>query len=168
MADYIIQGETLDDIAQAINAKTGGSSAMTPAQMVTAIGSISGGGENIVLLASGTFSYTGSSNSQMTIPVSYIGHPRQVYIKATGSNTQNKTYDWLWFDAVSFLKSEFSSLFGSVFSSARHMYNKAVESDVSCTAVTVLSDEITVNAIGSAWPIRQTDYSWEIWGIAST
>lgn len=43
MAEYLIQSETLDDIADAINAKTGGSSAMTPAQMVTAIGSISGG-----------------------------------------------------------------------------------------------------------------------------
>lgn len=44
MADYLIQNSTLDAIADAINAKTGGSSAMTPAQMVTAIGSISGGG----------------------------------------------------------------------------------------------------------------------------
>ena len=43
MAEYLIQSESLDDIADAINAKTGGSSAMTPAQMVTAIGSISGG-----------------------------------------------------------------------------------------------------------------------------
>ena len=42
MAEYLIQSETLDDIADAINAKTGGSSAMTPAEMVTAIGSISG------------------------------------------------------------------------------------------------------------------------------
>lgn len=40
MAEYLIQGETLDDIADAINAKTGGSSAMTPAQMVTAIQNI--------------------------------------------------------------------------------------------------------------------------------
>ncbi len=44
MAEYLIQSETLDDIADAINAKTGGSSAMTPAQMVTAIGAIPGGG----------------------------------------------------------------------------------------------------------------------------
>lgn len=44
MAEYLIQSETLDDIADAINTKTGGSSAMTPAQMVTAIGTISGGG----------------------------------------------------------------------------------------------------------------------------
>lgn len=43
MAEYLIQSETLDDIADAINAKTGGSSAMTPAEMAAAIGSISGG-----------------------------------------------------------------------------------------------------------------------------
>ena len=47
MAEYLIQDTTLDAIADAINAKTGGSSAMTPAQMVTAIGSISGGGTTI-------------------------------------------------------------------------------------------------------------------------
>lgn len=44
MAEYLIQDTTLDAIADAINAKTGGSSAMTPAEMVTAIGTISGGG----------------------------------------------------------------------------------------------------------------------------
>lgn len=40
MAEYIIQGSTLDAIADAINAKTGGSSAMTPADMVTEIADI--------------------------------------------------------------------------------------------------------------------------------
>ena len=44
MADYLIQDTTLDAIANAINAKTGGSSAMTPAQMVTAIAAIPSGG----------------------------------------------------------------------------------------------------------------------------
>lgn len=44
MSEFLIQSETLDAIADAINAKTGGTSAMTPAQMVTAIGNISGGG----------------------------------------------------------------------------------------------------------------------------
>lgn len=47
MAEYLIQSKTLDAIADAINAKTGGSSAMTPAEMVTAIGSISGGGSDL-------------------------------------------------------------------------------------------------------------------------
>lgn len=44
MAEYLIQSETLDDIVDAINAKTGGSSAMTPAEMVTAIENIQTGG----------------------------------------------------------------------------------------------------------------------------
>jgi len=44
MAEYLIQDSTLDAIADAINTKTGGSSAMTPAEMVTAIGSIQTGG----------------------------------------------------------------------------------------------------------------------------
>jgi len=42
MAEYLIQDTTLDAIADAINAKTGGSSAMTPAQMAAAIRAISG------------------------------------------------------------------------------------------------------------------------------
>lgn len=57
MAEYLIQGTTLDAIADAINAKTGGSSAMTPAEMVEAIGSISGGGDtkDVNAFASGTW-----------------------------------------------------------------------------------------------------------------
>lgn len=42
MAEYLIQDTTLDAIANAINAKTGGTSAMTPAEMATAIRAISG------------------------------------------------------------------------------------------------------------------------------
>ena len=57
MAEYLIQDTTLDAIADAINAKTGGSSAMTPAQMVTEIGNIpTGGGGGLVLLADYTAS----------------------------------------------------------------------------------------------------------------
>lgn len=47
MAEYLIQSETLDDIADAINAKTGGTSAMTPAEMVTEIESIQTGGGSV-------------------------------------------------------------------------------------------------------------------------
>ena len=54
MSEYLIQSETLDDIADAINAKTGGSSAMTPAEMVTAIGNIPSGGGGIELLVDDT------------------------------------------------------------------------------------------------------------------
>lgn len=66
MADYLIQDTTLDAIANAINAKTGGSSAMTPAQMVTAIGTISGGGAQTY---SGDIIYQNQIIDEMTIPV---------------------------------------------------------------------------------------------------
>lgn len=56
MAEYLIQDATLTGIADAIRAKTGGSAAMTPAQMATEIGSIRTGGGGKVLLADYTAS----------------------------------------------------------------------------------------------------------------
>lgn len=58
MAEYLIQGETLDAIAEAINQKAGTQVAMTPAQMVAAIGAISGG----VRKATGTFTILSETN----------------------------------------------------------------------------------------------------------
>ena len=56
MAEYLIQGEALDEIADAINAKTGGSDSMTPAEMVEAIEGIeTGGGVNIAQLVPGVY-----------------------------------------------------------------------------------------------------------------
>lgn len=67
MSEYLIHSETLDDIADAINAKTGGSSAMTPSEMVTAIGSIpTGGGDPQVRnwkVLVGTVTQTSKSNT---------------------------------------------------------------------------------------------------------
>ena len=60
MAEYLIQSDTLDDIADAINAKTGGSSAMTPAEMVTAIESISGGTSPVEFTLSNAYTSAGS------------------------------------------------------------------------------------------------------------
>jgi len=48
MAEYLIQDSTLTDIADAIRAKTGGSSAMTPAEMVTEIAAIPSGGGGVL------------------------------------------------------------------------------------------------------------------------
>lgn len=44
MSTYFVQGSTMDAIADAINQKAGTQAAMTPAQMVTAIGNIPSGG----------------------------------------------------------------------------------------------------------------------------
>lgn len=55
MSEYLIQDTTLDAIANAINAKTGGSSAMTPVEMVTAIAAIPSGGGSGCSKKTGSF-----------------------------------------------------------------------------------------------------------------
>ena len=77
MAEYLIQDTTLDAIADAINAKTGGSSAMTPAEMATAIGSISGGGGELktveVTLTQDYAQSSSTSASVMALCASAVG-----------------------------------------------------------------------------------------------
>lgn len=61
MSSLIIQSGTLEDIADAIRAKTGGQSAMTPAEMITAIGTISGGSTSNITFTGNDLSYFLSS-----------------------------------------------------------------------------------------------------------
>lgn len=76
MAEYLIQDTTLDAIADAINAKTGGSSAMTPAEMATAIAAIPSGasydGLEIVEIVSGKI--TKAKWHGATIPYGSLYH----------------------------------------------------------------------------------------------
>lgn len=91
MAEFMIQSETLDAIADAINAKTGGSSAMTPAQMVTEIGSISGGGditlETLNVSANGTTnapSGTAYNSVVVNVPVTPDYHSSKISFNVSG------------------------------------------------------------------------------------
>lgn len=100
MAEYRIQGSTLDAIADAINAKTGGSSAMTPAEMVTAIGTISGGGgggslpSSISAIDGGEFTFASTTKStyQIThslgaVPKGFVIWTDDVDISTDANNT---------------------------------------------------------------------------------
>lgn len=74
MSTYLIQDSTLTGIANAIRAKTGGSAAMTPAQMATEIGSISGGSsitvEPLTVTQNGTTTApSGKAYSPVTVNV---------------------------------------------------------------------------------------------------
>jgi len=95
MADYLIQDTTLDAIADAINAKTGGSSAMTPAEMVTAIGSISGGGGTDrlktaeVTLTQDYAISNGTSASIMALCASAIGTTNYVVLQKSTTKTDD-------------------------------------------------------------------------------
>lgn len=75
MSTYLINSGTLDDIADAIRAKTGGSANITPLEMPEEIASISGGGHGVVtkykkvLIGSEVVGYgSGSASTSVTIP----------------------------------------------------------------------------------------------------
>ena len=61
MADYLIHDSTLEDIADAIRSKTGGSSLIAPEDMPTEIASISGGGGYVPFTLSVASNYEGQS-----------------------------------------------------------------------------------------------------------
>lgn len=97
MAEYLIQSKTLDDIADAINAKTGGSSSMTPAEMVEAIGSISSGGGGLVIdegtftLASNAASYS-VPHSLDTVPTIVLIYPERISDVPVGKQAGGITF----------------------------------------------------------------------------
>lgn len=97
MSTYFVQGSTMDAIADAINAKTGGSSAMTPAQMVTAIGAISGGGgtlpSSISKIDGGVFTPASTANGAYQInhslgeaPKGYVIWTEEIDLATAGNN----------------------------------------------------------------------------------
>ena len=66
MADYLIHDSTLEDIADAIRSKTGGSSLIAPEDMPTEIASISGGGSlpsSISKISGGSFTLSSDTTA---------------------------------------------------------------------------------------------------------
>lgn len=77
MSNYLVDGADLTIIANAIRTKGGTSAQLAfPAGFVSAIGAIpSGGGSEMALLGSGSYTKAGTAQS-MTIPVTFSGTPR--------------------------------------------------------------------------------------------
>lgn len=71
MAEYMIQGDTLSAIANAIRGKTGGSDPISPEQMATEISNIASGGgglpEGISAIASGILAPTSNVTADFSI-----------------------------------------------------------------------------------------------------
>lgn len=102
MDDYLIQESTLDSIVHAINNKAGTQVAMTPAQMVTAIESISGGGgfQKIgeYVMAENWNAYNGLTSGTFGAIRFNIVQPQNdglYYVRATNNQDQstNKFYE---------------------------------------------------------------------------
>lgn len=170
MAEYLIQSETLDDIADAINAKTGGSSAMTPAQMVTAIGSISGGGGGFSLLASGSYMLA-SQGSYVRIPVSLSGNPINVFVIYRGDGT-GVAYTSAWAFIASLPTSELESLFDPNNDKNPKGALSTASAGVSTLQLPIRArlesnnTIIDVRQTGSSYPCLAGQYDWYIYGEA--
>ena len=83
---YLTDGDDLTSVANAIRAKSGGSSQLAfPAGFVSEIGNIPSGGGGMTLLASG--SYTQTSGNDLLIPVSFTGTPKLFCVCAVAELT---------------------------------------------------------------------------------
>lgn len=171
MAEYLIQGGTLDDIADAINAKTGGSSAMTPAQMVTAIGSISGGGSGgFSLLASGSYTLA-SQGGSVRIPVSLSGNPINVFVIYRGDGSGVAHTDKWGF--IQYYPSEISSEFSTgADNNIKMAWSKSANGSVTTQPPIRARMEsnntiIDVRQTGSSYPCLVGQYDWYIYGEAA-
>lgn len=169
MAEYLIQSETLDDIVDAINAKTGGSSAMTPAQMVTAIGTISGGGGgSYKLLASGQYTLA-TQSPDMYIPVSYSGTPCFAFVVNNNpdSNVQ-QALSWAIPCVPAMVKNILSGYFtGQDLSVGKQLQTGGTQTyALAFTPTEVTENQIHVRRIGSSsFDPHVGTYDWYIWGV---
>lgn len=154
MAEYLIQDTSLEAIADAINAKTGGSSAMTPAEMVTAIGSISGGGGGgggvEVTLVGETPLMNSSNNTSIdgicTFDVDGVSFNAFLFI-----SKDRTAFKWIWYfeDSISASTSNGIFVYGNYGKSLTAGYSSfviAARADASTTTLTVNHGRVTGNA----------------------
>lgn len=88
MSTLLIQSGTLDDIADAIRAKTGSVASMTPLQMPTEIASIPSGGGTVEVVnkyINNNQSYTPANVNLLDITITDSGN-LEIYISSAGIN----------------------------------------------------------------------------------
>lgn len=99
MADYLIHDSTLEDIADAIRSKTGGSALINPEDMPTEIASISGGGglpTGMTNIGSGSFTFASRTVLNTAINHGLSFTPRAVIIWTnTEPSAADMFYCWL-------------------------------------------------------------------------
>lgn len=166
MADYLIQESTLDAIVRAINDKAGTQVTMTPAQMVTAIGNISGGGGE-TLLASGQYVVASADAAQINIPISISGTPT-MWVVVVAEPTSNTTQAYSWGEAVNMPTEMANAIPTGLYEQLAQMSNGTFNKTEANYVRPVFSNtQITVYRFNATYPILPGTYNWYVWGYAS-
>ena len=181
--DKLVDSTQLDadlaSVANAIRAKSGGSGSLAfPAGFVSEIGNISGGGGGVSwsLLASGSFTRTGTSPVNLSIPVSYAGTPRAVLVcvdEPLADTAQGIAEFRIYESGITELFGD-NSYISAYYPNGLYMFRTRSAANayayvVTATAMpTVSGTTITANRItaGNIW--QPNTYKWYIWGEAST
>lgn len=181
--DKLVDSSQLDtdltSVANAIRAKSGGSSQLTfPAGFVSEIQSIvSGGGANETLLASGTYTVT-SAQSSITIATGVATTAKTTKALVVGDLTSAssgfmKYFSVVYIDGPQTLKDTASTNFPKC-----RYYNQSAtgggivnyqSGSASTTCCYISSNkEIVCRQWSANYKIQPATYSWYIWGEAAT
>lgn len=138
---------------------------MTPAQMVEEIGNIpTGGGSGETLLESGTYTYAGSTDKKMRIPVTFSGTATRAYVAVREiPSGLARTYRWLngnltFVDPVGSFG--LTTITGKVAANG----NKTIDANA---ALVIENGEIVCSAATGIYYPAYATYDWFVWGYTS-
>lgn len=170
MANYIVDGADLTSVANAIRAKSGGSGQLAfPAGFVSEIGNIpsgGGGGTGYTLLASGSYTYSGSATGFVNIPVTYTGTPVYAYAVAdTIVPSTNQSYCFV------ILKNNFQFLpymnNGAVGVVSAVNTSGVINTNAMNSSVNITSNTLTLSRVNNTYLIQPNTYNWYIYGVTT-
>lgn len=162
MANYLTTDTDLTSVANAIRTKGGTSAPLAfPADFVSAIAAISGGGgTSYTLLASGSYTLAADGGT-MQIPVSYSGTVKSFYVVAEDGATNGGTWAWTRvFDMSSIAGAEFASLWNM-------KYGTSGTQAASNNSGSISSEQIAVARFNTSNIIKAQKYNWYIYGEVS-
>lgn len=163
---YLTDGDDLTRVANAIRAKSGGSSQLAfPSGFVSEIGNIPSGGGGLTLLASG--SYTQVSGIDLTIPVTFTGTPK-LFVVCVDEELENVGQSLAAAMWVGDLNNDYASFFPDGFvetkvKTANNTYGYYYINPGGSTAY-INSTQIKLYRTSNNYPWKPNDYNWYIYG----
>ena len=167
MVDVAQLDSDLEDVADAIRAKSGGSSQLAfPAGFISEIGSIQtgGGGSGETLLESGTFTYAGSSDNKMRSPVTFSGTATRAFVVAR-EIPSGVARTFLWLNGNLTFVDPVGSF--SLTTITRKVAANGNQSNDANMSLIIDNGEIVCSAATGAYYPAGVTYDWFVWGYTT-